>query len=223
MSFDRSHFFLMTAALAAGGAGGWVLRDQDPLALLDPNATEPVARGAPAAPAAPAEPEATAPACDDSVGAAGVCPPMGPAAEGVCSNYASKRCGEFKTSFKPKVAENAVTCIRGLTGAELCNAARVDLCGHAALMSSCQEVDTYTANAREEGVTPPPSSSVTTECAAIVKSCGAAPLAPSIDECRRTISGMNAAGRAAVATCMAAHCTDRGLIGCEAVTEPHSG
>ena len=225
MNVDRSHFLLLTATLAAGAVGGWVARDRDLLVLAPRRATaEPIPRAEPAAvmPApevAPTAVAAAAPTCDDSVGNPEACPPMGPSAEGVaaCSNLAAKRCADFKASFKPKVAENAVACLRRLKGGELCDAARVNLCGHAALMAACQDPTPAPVAA---GATKPPPSAVVTASASIVASCASMPLAPTLDEARRTLSGMSDAGRASAVSCMASHCADKGLLGCEAAVEP---
>jgi hypothetical protein len=212
MNIDRSRFLMLTATLAAAGAaGGWVLRDQDVLAVLDPAPRDIVARGQPTAPPEPLPP---LPTCDDSIGEAAACPPIGPAAEGMCSNVAARRCADFKLSFKPRVAENAVACILRLKGNDLCDASRANMCGHAALMVACQPPDTYTSDGAGIDV----STAVTDACDAVAAGCGQTPLSPTKDDCRRTLAGMSEAGRAGMISCMAEHCGDRGLVGCEALS-----
>src|SRR5688500_5708946 len=145
MVIDRSGFLLTAAALAGGGIAGWTLRDsraieREPAAISKPvekveKVAEPVASGI-----SVVDPKVgAAPACDDSVGVAETCPSVGPSEEGVCANVIAKRCNDYKAAFKPKVAQNAVACLRGLQGNERCDAARVNRCGHAALMSACPE------------------------------------------------------------------------------------
>ena len=53
-------------------------------------------------------------------------------------------------------------------------------------------------------------------CHAILESCGASPVAPSMSECRQLLSGMTDTGRERTRACMKSHCFDRGLVGCEA-------
>jgi hypothetical protein len=40
-------------------------------------------------------------------------------------------------------------------------------------------------------------------------------------ECRATLTGLTVLGRDRVAMCMIAHCSEKGLAGCEAATEPN--
>ena len=226
MIIERSGFLLMAGTLAAGGVGGWLLRDSK---LAHTTAEMPVAVGLASATPEPPEPKVVvverlpaAPLCDDSVGTVEACPAMGPADEGVCSNLAAKRCAEFKLAFKPKVAQSAVSCLRSLKGNALCDPSRVNLCGHSALMAACPDLprttspaDTTTADAGI--VTPSPT---TLACDAIVKGCNGQPLGPTPADCRQTLSGMTDAGRAGMVECMATHCADKGLLGCEAFKKP---
>jgi hypothetical protein len=172
---------------------------------------------------------ANAPACDDSQGIPEQCPSVGPSDEGMCPNVIYKRCQEFKNAFKPRVATQAVACLRALKPAERCDPARINLCGHLALMSACPE-PTPPAKAQLEhkpGEAPPtvtvaadanlPPTPVATACENIVKTCSSQPLGPKLADCRQTLTGFNDAGRTAMVECVNAHCSDRGLFGCEAV------
>jgi hypothetical protein len=206
---ERSGFLLTAAALAAGGFGGWLAHDS--------KTTAPSADVRPIASVAPVPPTVTiieripaAPLCDDSVGSVEECPAVGPSDEGICQ-IAAKRCSEYKLAFKPKVAQAAVACLRRLKGQELCDPARVNLCGHTALMAACQEP----VAAIEAGVAPV-ASLVTASCDSIVKSCAGEAPAPTMVDCKQTLSGMSDTGRANMMACVSAHCRDRGLLGCEA-------
>jgi hypothetical protein len=53
-------------------------------------------------------------------------------------------------------------------------------------------------------------------CEGILKVCGGQPLGPTLSDCRQTLTGMTETGRASTSECVVAHCTDRGLLGCEA-------
>ena len=223
MVIEKSGFLLMAATLAAGGVGGWFVHDAKTQREHLPSAQAPL----PAAPivtaSAPVVEVASAaiplpPMCDDSVGSAGDCPAMGPADEAVCGNFAAKRCAEYKTAFKPKVAQTAVACLKTLTGNALCDASRVNLCGHAALMSACPEPTPDPSKANTASAAPP--SPVFIACDSIIKGCAGQAMTPSPADCRQTLSGMSDAGRASMVECMATHCGDKGLLGCEAVKKP---
>ena len=125
----------------AGGAGGWFYRDRSPDMRPPPPAPAPVAKpstSTPPWPSAVAVVDAMPPAaCDDSQGTPEQCPSVGPADEGICNNIIYKRCNEFKTAFKPKVATQAVACLRALKGYERCDPLRINQCGHMALMAAC--------------------------------------------------------------------------------------
>ncbi|MEO6598373.1 MAG: hypothetical protein ABIQ16_00770 [Polyangiaceae bacterium] len=227
MIIEKSGFLLMAGTLAAGGVGGWLAHD------VRTNRAQPIygESTAPVTPVTTALPSATPaavtvvpdrvpppPACDDnlSVGTTDECPPMGPADEGVCTNFAAKRCAEFKSAFKPKVAQAAVACLKTLKGAA-CDPARVNLCGHSALMNACPvPIPDPTPKADSTSAAPSPSP-VDMSCDSIVKGCAATPMGPTSADCRQTLSGMTDAGRASMVDCMATHCADKGLIGCEGV------
>lgn len=246
MNIDRNSFLILVSTLAAGGAGGYVAAEKRVFPVVDTwvgRTPEAVAepRAMPSTSAAPivivsaAPPVASVavpagPVCDDGAGTVGDCPPQGlPTIEGGCGSFASIRCGELKTAMKPKVAAAAVECITKLTPQERCDAARVHLCGHLALMNACPDTlpGASAANAAGSGpamasadagmvVASDPSSRVGQICREIVQTCGASPVAPSLTECRQLLSGMNEAGRERTRACMKTHCFDRGLVGCEA-------
>jgi len=228
MIIEKSGFLLIAGSLAAGGVGGWLAHDAK--GHRERNAySEPPTTAVPLAPAAPSATVNTAeripapPACDDNVGSVDDCPAMGPADEGVCSNFAAKRCADYKSTFKPKVAQAAVACLKNLKGNALCDPARVNLCGHSALMAACPEPtpDTSKPDAVGAAAAPAlPASPVASACDAIAKSCAGQPLGPTVADCRQTLSGMTDLGRASMVECMASHCGDKGLIGCEAVKKP---
>ena len=236
MHVDRTKFLLMAGALAASATAC----ERDPFGRA-PAPAAPVAAAAAAAvpsvvpPTGPVVVEIVqatatpnAASCDDSQGVPEECPSVGPSDEGVCPNIIMKRCSDFKAAMKPRVAAQAVACLRALKGSERCDPARITQCGHAALMSACadpprpQKGEFHAAN----GTTParvavttdttPETSPVAASCTAILKSCGERPLSPALADCKQTLAGMTESGRASTVDCVTAHCTDRGLLGCEA-------
>jgi len=247
---ERASFLYIVGALAAGGGGGYLLNQhmteqarandaaarqhtQEEQAALD-KANDATARAQAEAKTATAMlTSASTPACDDAVGSPDDCPPPGlPNAsdEGLCGSsgsVAARRCKEFKTALKPKVAENAVSCLKKLKGGEVCDASRAALCGHEALMLACQEtppLNQSTVTSMNVAASPPPptpASPVASQCDAILKGCTDAPLSITLADCYRTMSGMNDLGRANMVTCMRTHCGDKGLLGCEATPPPN--
>jgi hypothetical protein len=223
MIIERSGFLLMAGTLAAGGVGGWLAHDSKVRA--EHSAAPPPApiatQAAPPASVLVVEHVPPPPACDDNVGTPADCPAVGPSDEGMAVNIAAKRCADFKLAFKPKVAQAAVACLRQLKPNEMFDAARVNLCGHTALMAACPEptpsAQTGTGSALD---TPPTPSPVSQACDNIIKSCAGVPLAPSVADCRQTLSGLSDMGRANMTECMIAHCGDKGLLGCEAFKKP---
>jgi hypothetical protein len=214
MAIERSGFLVAATALAAGGLGGWLFRDKSGSTLT--------ADGPPHASVAPVPPPPTVivvdrtpqpPPCDDNIGTVQDCPAVGPSDEGIC-NLAAKRCNDFKLAFKPKVAQAAVACLARLKGNELCDAARVNLCGHTALMAACP--DPVAPLGTIEAGNAPPASVVLASCESILKGCAGEALPPSMSDCRQTLSGMSDTGRANMMACVSTHCRDRGLLGCEA-------
>ncbi|HWZ92104.1 MAG TPA: hypothetical protein VNW92_24745 [Polyangiaceae bacterium] len=223
MVIERSGFLVLAGTLAAGGVGGWLARDSkaqhdrsEQLRIAAMGSAAPVVTSAAVVERVPPPPPP--PACDDNVGVPEDCPAVGPSDEGVCSNIAAKRCAEFKSAFKPKVAQAAVSCLRHLKGNELCDPARVNLCGHAALMAACPD-PSAAPNASDAGVNAL-SSPVALACDNIAKSCANQALAPTPADCRQTLSGMTDFGRASMTDCLATHCGDKGLLGCEALKKP---
>ena len=202
MIVDRTTFLLLAGAMATAGCDTNFRRAPAPA---------PVAAPAPSAaqPAAPITVDimqpamaAGAPVCDDTQGTAEECPSVGPSDEGICPSIITKRCNDFKAAMKPRVAAQAVACLRALKGNERCDAARINQCGHAALMSACQEPPraqkgTYQA---ASGATPatvtlapdatPDTSPVSAACANIMRSCGEKSLNPSVADCRLTLAGL---------------------------------
>lgn len=244
---DRVAFMSIVGALAAGGAGGYVLHQQVKAHDADAEAARQHDREQQAAidkanqDAAQARDEAraatamltSAPACDDATGAPGDCPAAGlPNAsdEGLCGgtgSVAARRCKDFKASMKPKVAENAVACLNALKGGEQCDANRVALCGHEALMMACQESPPQNqsmVNSVNVGGAPPnpqAASPIAQQCDAILKGCSGVTPGVTLSECYRTMSGLNDVGRQNMMTCMKTHCGDKGFVGCEATPPPN--
>jgi hypothetical protein len=219
MHIDAGSFFILVATLAAGGGAGYVVAQKHVLGgapAPPPPPTMPVAPSAPPAPASIAPPRRLAgPACDDAVGSPGACPAPGYSADETgCGALPTKRCNDFKQAMRPKVAERAVACINALNPGERCDPIRLNLCGHLALMSACQEPEDADHGAAD--VAP---SAVTTSCQSVLKECAAAPLGPTLRDCRATLSGMSELGRNKMIACMKTHCTDKGLLYCEAVVD----
>lgn len=240
MIIERTGFLLMAGSLAAGGAAGWLVRDSN---VGQERQGVVLATPAPApAVAATAEPTgvvivdlaAVAPACDDSAGVAEDCPSMGPSDEGLCGNRIAKRCADFKNSFKPRVAQEAVACLNRLKGNERCDLARIDRCGHAALMTACPQIDEPATGSYVHATTTSPASftvepstaapsPLVIACKSMEQSCAGHPLAPNLANCMQTLAGMNDQGRARTLSCVASHCEDLGLLGCEAAADPPPG
>ena len=234
MNVDRGSFLMLVTTLAAGGSVGYVASEKRVIPAVDKwvgrvpePRTEPVAPPPPPPPSAstlpppaPPPPPAAGPVCDDSVATAAVgdCPGPGlPTVEGGCGSFASVRCNDLKTALKPKVAAAAVSCITKLNGQERCDPNRIQLCGHLSLMNACADVPPpHAADAGPAAESTP----VSKMCQGIIDGCGASPVAPSMPECRQLLSGMSDAGREKTKKCMATHCFDRGLVGCEAIDPP---
>jgi hypothetical protein len=169
------------------------------------------------------------------VGSPGACPPpVWPAEEGMpgCGTLPTKRCEDFKQAMKPRVAERAVACLNALNTAQRCDPNRLELCGHAALMSACSIDDSSldgagapsssgtAAGAPSDSGTAAAPDEVTSHCAAILRGCGSVTPGPTLRDCRATLAGMSVLGRDKMVTCMKTHCTDKGLLFCEAQLEP---
>jgi hypothetical protein len=218
MHVDRGAFLMFLTSLGLGGAAGYVASEKDLVPHLDgkpsrgapppappppipaPSATPVVASAPPTVDASPPPVDAGA-ACDDGVGEADPCPPIGfPTAEGGCGAFTHVRCNDFKQTMKPRVAKAAVACLNKLTPAERCDPRRVDLCAHLALMNACEEA----------------APAIVSACDAVGEACAKAPVPPSRSECRRAMSGLREIGREAMVACVKKHCFDRGIVGCEA-------
>jgi len=126
-----------------------------------------------------------------------------------CGTLPTKRCEDFKQSMKPRVAERAVACLNALNQAQRCDPNRLELCGHTALMNACSIVE------------PPPEADagpdeVGAHCTSILHECEGVSSGPSMHDCRTTLAGMSVLGRDRMVACMKTHCTDKGLLFCEA-------
>jgi hypothetical protein len=214
MVIDRAGFMVALGALAAGGAGGYVLRDKHivgPPAPATPPTAEAVAMAQPSSTPVAAPTLPPAPVCDDETGTPAACPPPPYSAdESGCAPVATKRCEDFEQSFKPRVAERAAACILALDPGQRCDSARVNLCGHEALMSACPPPPApATATAPANG------DDLHARCEALTVSCPST----SVRECEATLAGMTAVGRDRTAKCLSAHCADKGLLGCEAARD----
>lgn len=219
---DNGSFLLALVTLGMGGAVGYVASEEGVLkhvrqqGLMErQSATDSTVQTSGTTAAPPAIPVV---ACDDITGAPGPCPAPGEpeAEEESCGAYATKRCQDFKQAMKPRVAERAVACLNALTPAQRCDPARVNLCGHGALMNACSPPEAPQAipNAL---ATPAANDELGSTCDSILRGCTGTTLAPTVRECRETLAGLNAMGRDKMAACMSTHCGDKGLMGCEAL------
>jgi hypothetical protein len=237
MIVDRASFLLMASALAAVGCDPSFGRAPAPTPAPAPAAIAPSA----AQVSGPIAVDILQPAavtgaavCDDSQGTAEECPSVGPSDEGMCPNIIAKRCNDFKASMKPRVAAQAVACLRALKAKERCDAARIHQCGHTALMSACQDPPRpHKGQFQAASGTQPASVTITPDatpdpsplaaaCNSILRSCGEKSGSPTLADCRMTLAGLNDTGRANIVDCVSAHCSDRGLYACEAVPKQAS-
>ncbi len=218
MHIDKGSFFILVATLAAGGAGGYFASERHVFAPppgpppVPPPPTPPPPPKESAPPAPPPAPPRPAPTCDDMVGSPAACPPpVWPSEEGIggCGTLPTKRCEDYKHALKARVAERAVACINALNQAQRCDPNRLNLCGHAALMSACSIDETPP----EPDAAP---DDLLTHCTTVLHECDGVVSGPTLRDCRTTLSGMNSVGRDKMVTCMKAHCTDKGLLFCEA-------
>jgi hypothetical protein len=152
-------------------------------------------------------------------GAPAACPPPPYSAdESGCAPIATRRCEDYKASMKPRVAESAVACLLALTPAQRCDARQVDQCGHRALMNACMPappapVSGFQGAAAGVSAAATPGDDLESRCKGIVQSCAGT----SQRECEGTLAGMTSVGRERTARCVASHCSDKGLLGCEAL------
>ncbi len=218
MVIDKSTFLVLVGALAAGGGGGYLAAKQglgarpEPMPQPTPPLAAVVTVAPPSASATPTVTLPTLPVCDDRDGTPGTCPPpMYSSDESGCGPLPNKRCGAFKDAMKPKVAERAVACLNSLKPGERCDTNRINLCGHVALMSACEEAAAAVPPARDD---------VGASCQSIVEACAGASTTPTVRDCRTTLTGMTESGRMHAVDCMKKHCSDKGLLGCEATGDP---
>jgi len=215
MHIDTGSFFILVATLGAGGVAGYVASEKHvffpPPPPPAPPAPAPKESAPPAPPPPPSLPPRPVPTCDDMVGAPAACPPPGwPAEEGGCGALPTKRCEDFKQAMKPHVAERAVACINALTPGQRCDPNRLLHCGHGALMAACSIVADYPD---------PPDAApdeLATQCTAILHSCEGTTPGPTMRDCRDTLAGLSVLGRDRITACMKTHCSDKGLLFCEA-------
>jgi hypothetical protein len=115
--------------------------------------------------------------CSDDQGAAPACTVMRS-----CQGFAFPRqkCEAYRKYFKPKVAQKALDCLSKLTDKQACDACNAYRCGDLALKSAC------------------PDASADATCAQITSKCKSV----SMTECKIYLSGLNAAGRAKIASCL---------------------
>jgi hypothetical protein len=114
--------------------------------------------------------------------------------------------------MKPRVAERAVACINSLNQSQRCDPNRLNLCGHAALMSACS-ID-------ESPIEPDAApDEIATHCSTVLRECEGVVPGPTMRDCRATLSGLNSVGRDKMVLCLKTHCTDKGLLFCEAQLE----
>jgi hypothetical protein len=150
-----------------------------------------------------------------------------PSEEGIggCGTLPTKRCEDFKKAMKPHVAEHAVACINALTPAQRCDPNRLELCGHTALMSACSIVEPPPDGAGAPSDKPAtgagapsdkPGDELATHCTSILHECEGVTSGPTMHDCRTTLAGMSVLGRDRMVACMKTHCTDKGLLFCEA-------
>jgi len=242
MLVDRARFLVIAGAIAAAGvAASACEREPDRGRVPTPPPTPPTPSAALSAAlqAGPITVDVLNPAvvpgaavCDDNQGTAEECPSVGPSDEGACANVISKRCNDFKVAMKPRIAAQAVACLRALKPAERCDPSRINQCGHAALVNACPEparprqAQILAATATQAvsvmiapAATPDPSPTAAA-CDAISKACGQRPLAPTLADCQQTLAGMTELGRANMVACVSLHCVDGGLYACEAMPKP---
>jgi hypothetical protein len=142
----------------------------------------PAAEGSVPMPPPPPKTPTPKPVCgvDEMVGAPGSCSSL--VIHKSCSPFPfiHEACADSSRYFKPKIAERAVACIRKKSPLQLCDALHVYKCKDDALHTAC-------ADPSADG-----------DCATITQGCPSV----SFDQCRVYLSGMNAAGRAAMVKCL---------------------
>jgi hypothetical protein len=84
-------------------------------------------------------------------------------------------------------------------------------------MSACSIVEPPpdgTGAASDSGISAP--DELGAHCTAILHGCEGVSSGPTMHDCRTTLAGMSVLGRDKMAACMKTHCTDKGLLFCEA-------
>jgi hypothetical protein len=121
--------------------------------------------------------------CRDEVGNPGSC--SGGRMTSLCGalQFHCSKCDSYRKYFKPRVAERAVACVQGQSLQQAQDGCETYRCGDEALKAACRDATAVDA------------------CRSIVGPCNA-----SLSECTQLLSGMNAAGRAEVAACVAQGC-----------------
>lgn len=144
----------------------------------------------PAPSPAPSPAPAPAPAClDDGAATVAECAVSSPASEG-CGTFASQKCASYKMYLKPKVAAKAVSCMNALPKEQTCGSTAPYDCGRDALKSAC--ADAHVAEV----------------CKTVATACK-----ETAESCSQLVSGLNDAGKQAVAACAARGCS-AGLYSC---------
>jgi hypothetical protein len=117
------------------------------------------------------------PACKDDQGAAGSCGVMK-----TCTGFAfpKQKCEAYRKLLKPRVAQKALDCLGKLSSKQACDACNAYRCGDLALKSAC------------------PDPTVDAQCAQVIAKCKSV----SMNDCRTYFTGLNATGRAQMATCL---------------------
>jgi len=115
--------------------------------------------------------------CSDDKGAAAACTVMK-----TCSGFAfpKTKCEAYRKYFKPRVAQRAVECLAKLTDKQVCDACNAYRCGDLALKGACGDPSADAACLQ-----------ITVHCKAV-----------SMTDCRTYLSGMNAAGRTKMVSCL---------------------
>ncbi len=115
---------------------------------------------------------------------------MQPATSCPTAPTAVQKCNAYKAYFAPKVAAAAVSCLTGLTSAQVCDTTQVSACAKTALAQAC------------------PAPAVGQLCQIAAASCKATPA-----DCTAALSGLSDQGQQAVAQCVATGCAG-GLYAC---------
>lgn len=151
----------------------------------------PFGQPAPAAGAGGAPPPQPGACLDDGAATPDDCAKM-QAADKSCAPFPfpTQKCAAYKQYFKPKVAAAAVSCMNGLSSKQVCDGSQSYTCGNGALNQACVD------------------QSVAQLCGVAATSCKT-----TAQDCTAMLSGLNDAGRTAVAQCIAQGCA-AGLYPC---------